>query len=1239
MKFFSTTFIFLISIFSLLAQPNPDFSASPLTVCVGENVSFTDLSTSSGSITSWTWDFGDGNSSNLQNPTHSYTAAGSYTIILTVSDGTSSEAEVKLNYITVNPLPNPSFNYSLSGGCSLPTNISFQNVLPSGNFSYSWNFGNGQTSTAQTPSGISYTSAGNYNITLTVTNTTTGCVGTTAQSVNIAEFSTDFSYTAPGFCVGTSISFSDASTGGANIWNWDFGNGSTSNQQNPTLTYNSPGTYTVTLTSSNSSNGCTDTHTEQIEILPSPTPSFTFNPNSGCAPLDVTFTNTSTDLTGTFDWDFGDGNTFSGANPGVHTYLNNGSYSVTLTQTDANGCVGTQTLTNIIDVSSITANFQADVTEGCEILEVTFTDLSNSPNPTGDPITSWQWDFGNGNTFNGQVPPIQSYSEGVYTVTLTVSTDAGCSQTLTLDDYIMVGVPPSVDFTWTPFQDCAKSEFEFDNLTTIPVPFDSSELVFQWDFGDGGTSGDVNPTYDYPQDTGYFDVQLIVTFRGCPDTMIYDSAVYIDAPIALFTVPSVFCNPTLPLGVTFDDQSIIGKETDNAEMIWRWGDGSPDSIVTPPGLYNNNPGSLTHTYTSLGTYTVKQVIHNYTTGCSDSITRTIRISQVEALFSVSNDSVCRFNQVNISNNGSNTSHPNLSYSYNMGNGTTLFGPSHNYAYNTAGTYNIVLTVTNSVGCQDTDILSGFEVLELPQANIIPSSNLGCSPLLVDFTNGSISQSGVPLSSFEWTFEDGSTQNTIPGQNTSYTFTGEGVFTTSLTATDEFGCVSPSATVQTELTKPTAAFNVDPVVCNFEEFTALNQSLDFASSEWFVNGNSISTDTDLTASFSHVSSPGTVSFTNDIELIVTDDNGCKDTLQQTVTVSAPHADYDYSFSGANTNAAGDFTCPPVFASLTDQSNSFGNITNWNWSFGDGKFSTLQNPNNTYVFAGTYSSSLIITDEYGCQDTMEFVDYLTIGGPSGELEWTNVGTACDPEFLFNPVTLDGATNVIWIMDDGDTVISVDPFSYNYENFGTYTPTAILVDDNGCNVPYELDTINIFANILDAFFTINPTTVNWGDPVVINDQSTGGNGGIINWFWDTEGEQFSNNGGTFEYYFNTSGEVTVVLTVTDSLGCTDTYQVTVTVTDNLIIPNVLTPNGDGSNDVFVLKNNVFREYTVVILNRWGNVVSETFVEDDVYLWDGLNKNGAECTEGVYFYKVTGILRDGEPSEKHGFVHLVRD
>ena len=342
-----TCLIHQISSFSFSQTPISDFSASPLEVCIGEAINFNDLSISGGSsIDNWDWDFGDGNSSSIVNPSHTYGVIGTYTVTLVVTDlNGQADAEVKVNYVVVHDLPNAGFT-TTGNGCTVPFDVVFTNTSSTGtSMVYDWDFGNSQTSNLQNPAPVTYGTAGIFNTTLTVTNSTTGCTNSFNQNIVISDYSSGFTAPLTG-CVNSAVAFTDASTVGSNQWNWDFGDGQTSTQQNPSNVYGAPGVYTVTLTSQNTGSGCSDFMTQDITINALPTPSFTVDISSGCAPLTVTYTNTSFGGV-TYDWDFGNGNSFSGANPLPQVYTTEGSFSVSLTMTDPNGCSATFTDFNL----------------------------------------------------------------------------------------------------------------------------------------------------------------------------------------------------------------------------------------------------------------------------------------------------------------------------------------------------------------------------------------------------------------------------------------------------------------------------------------------------------------------------------------------------------------------------------------------------------------------------------------------------------------------------------------------------------------------------------------------------------------------------------------------------------------------------------------------------------------------------------------------------------------------------
>lgn len=1241
----------LLVIFGLLSfagrsqNLTAQFLANDTEICLGDPILFSDLSTAGNSpIQIWNWDFGDGFSSQSQNPSHTYTAPGTYNVTLTVQamNGTS-DVEIKSGYIIVHPLPVVGFSLS-NQPCSVPFNAQFSNTSSTGNYSYSWSFGNGQSSTSFNPTGISYASAGTYPVTLTVVNLTTGCVNTLAQNIQVQSFSAGFSAPSEA-CVNEGIAFTNTSSPSATSWLWDFGNGITSASENPTYPYSTPGTYTVTLTATDAVTGCTAVTTQTIVVHPLPVADFTVDEVLGCNPLTVTFTNTSTGGSN-YTWFFGDGTSYVGMTPPPHVYSVSDTFDVTLIVTSANGCQDIQFNSDFIIVDDLEAGFIIDPKGGCEPLDVQFTDTTHVVN-SNDPIVSWNWDFGNGNTFSGPNPPGQTYLLGTYDVGLTVTTASGCVSDVVYFDSVTVGIIDSVAFSNFPLVICAKESVGFTNETVITAPYLPGEVTYSWTFGDGGFSNVENPGYNYPSDTGYFDVQLVVNFRGCLDSVMHPNAVYVNAPVSnFFPLTSVVCNPaSLPVNVGMSDMAILGQLNDDVDMIWNWGDGT-STYLDDPELDDANQGDTLHSFGAYGTYYVQQIVHNYTTGCTDSSLQAVNITFMDTQFGYSSDTVCLGTPV-ILYDQSVTSHTvsldtNTNY-YNLDNGIFELGAVQNYLYLTPGSYDIVHYAQNNFGCADSDTLFNFTVLSPPTSAIDPSSASGCAPLNLTFNNNSaIVGNGAPFASFDWTLPNGVNFNTTNvNQSLDYTFNQEGTFFISIQATDAFGCMSPVDSAQIDITKPNASFLLDSVVCNQENFTATNQSSGDQpiSYEWFIDGNPTSTNPNLNSQLNGTGSSTNFSQSHDVMLIVTDANGCEDTLNQALVVSLPYANANASFTSASVNEFGEFNCPPVFASLTDTSQAYGSLTNWNWTFGNGNASTLQNPQNTYVFAGTYTATLTVTDEFGCVDDTVLTDYVVINGPTGNPGWLSVGDLCDPSFEFYVEDQLGVTSVEWNLGNGTTINDTSAFVYAYDTTGVYVPIAIISDDNGCAVPYQLAPITVNLNILDAYFTASMLEGEVSELFEFDDGSTFSASPIVGWEWDFgESVQFNNTDANVINDWNYAGTQNVILTVYDANGCSDSYSLQVLISANFNIPNVFTPNNDGINDFFMLDFDVFKSYDYAVVNRWGNVIVEAEGNSGVILWDGNNRDGTPCSEGVYFYTLRGYLYGGEEIVKHGFVTLAR-
>ncbi len=249
------------------SAPNAAFSGSPTSGCAPLAVNFTDLST--GDVSSWSWTFGDGGTSTAQNPSHNYTAAGTYTVALTVNGPGGSDTETKTNYVTVTTTPVAAFSGTPTSG-NAPLAVTFTDLSTGGPTSWSWNFGDGGTSTAQNPS-HNFTVAGTYTVTLTATNSCGSDAETKVDYISVSDAPCDppvaaFTGSPTNGTYPLNVSFTDQSSNNPTSWSWNFGDGGTSTAQNPSHSYNAAGSYTVTLTATNACGSDGETKVNYITV-------------------------------------------------------------------------------------------------------------------------------------------------------------------------------------------------------------------------------------------------------------------------------------------------------------------------------------------------------------------------------------------------------------------------------------------------------------------------------------------------------------------------------------------------------------------------------------------------------------------------------------------------------------------------------------------------------------------------------------------------------------------------------------------------------------------------------------------------------------------------------------------------------------------------------------------------------------------------------------------------------------
>jgi len=476
--------------------PEANFTVNKTSGNAPLTVKFIDHSV--GGPTSWVWNFGDGTivkATNGQDQSHIYSKPGDYTATLTVSNdgGKTTDEETILIKVGVGA----DFSVDKTSG-NAPLTVAFTDKSTGTITKRLWNFGDGTSSRQTTNPTHEYKNPGIYNTSLTIT-CPDGEKPPKVVQITVTELVADFTMDNNG--VGYAplwVHFNDASKG-ATAWNWNFGDGTTSTKQSPIHQYTKDGTYTVTLKVSNANGGgLYESKTATVTVSPQKIPDADFDSNvsSGIAPLDVKFTDKSSNSPTDWVWNFGDGATSTDQNP-VHTYKAGGTYKVTLTASNAFGSDSVADSINVKDPVTFAADFSANTAYAP--LTVAFTDKS-----TGNP-TKWAWDFGDKSARVKTQNPTHKYSKGgTYTVKLTVTNAAGATASKSVKIVVPKVVKPVASFTASSTAGKAPLTVTFTDTST------NTPTSWKWIFGDGKVSTVQNPVHTYTK-VGVYQVKLTVS--------------------------------------------------------------------------------------------------------------------------------------------------------------------------------------------------------------------------------------------------------------------------------------------------------------------------------------------------------------------------------------------------------------------------------------------------------------------------------------------------------------------------------------------------------------------------------------------------------------------------------------------------------------------------------------------------------------------------------------------------------
>jgi len=488
-------------------NPQPAFTST--IECEGFNTVFNSSGSTStdGTITNYSWNFGNGSGSIASDPSYIYPADGFYNVSLTVETDRGCTGSITQS-VQVNPLP--SVDFTQAAVClGSPMSFSVTSIAPSNVSTYDWDFGDGiGTDNIATPS-YSYTSAGTFDVELII-ESTFGCVDSVTKQVEITE-PVDVSFICDSVCEGTASSFinTSVSPGSTVQYSWYFGDGAVSPLANPSHTYADTGTYVVALEAVIGTFPATCTRVTQDTVVIYEVPQTDFTFTNECQIDSSVFNSTTVFSEGqnnlTFLWDFDDASV--GSTQDIkHKYLLPNTYNVELMTTTSNGC--SSSVSKLVSIYYMpTASFTfADVCLGNTM------NFANGSNITTGSLT-YEWDFDDNSLPSTVDQPSHLYSlDSIYNVELIATSNNNCKDTIT--QAVSVHPLPEVGFIADPV--CHFQTSVFDDTSSINTANSPASLTgYSWDFGDGSSSTSTDPQHNYLNDQTY-NVSLTVTSNeGC----------------------------------------------------------------------------------------------------------------------------------------------------------------------------------------------------------------------------------------------------------------------------------------------------------------------------------------------------------------------------------------------------------------------------------------------------------------------------------------------------------------------------------------------------------------------------------------------------------------------------------------------------------------------------------------------------------------------------------------------------
>lgn len=1180
------------------------------TACVNESVSF--VNTSGSSNSSW-YD----NTSIISNP-YTFTTSGNHIIKMIAEPGTSC-ADTASKTIYIAALPNANFTISDKYNCKIPDTVGFVSS-GTGITAWLWNFGDGNTSTVANISHI-YNNVGNFNIIHKVTNIF-GCEATKTDTVFVNPPVAHLLNDTNRACVPLPILFEDNSTCNTHFdqfvsWLWTFGDGQPPSNQQDSIThvYTIDGDFWASLTVV-TQHGCSAKDSVKISVGSHQNLNFLVDNSAttviACAQDSVYITNLTTDLTliDTCFWKFGAVLTSMLNDPlpfVLHNTVDTG-FVVFQLVTTYNGCLDTLKKDSamyikgpVIKTVSIALNQMHCDHDSCYVYYLTTNTQA---------AQYWKWDWRDSTSIDSLIAdtarhPYQSTGNRLVRV-WAFNDSTGC----VYRDSLSVkprDIRANFDsLVWN------------DTICYTPNGFTASTykdaVSWKWDFGDGSAqtawgTAISNHLYDT---AGIYSLKMYS--RTDNELQCVDS---VDKPIRVFKPEIDFYGDTLtgcaqlPLNVHFHSTSFspgIGLDIFN----WTFGDGNTLTGIDSVPF---------HPYPVAGKYNIiLQVTDSF--GCVNSLTKTDYIASlaVTANFHPTPLNYCTGAAVTFTSTSTAipSDYPPLHFHWFFGNGDSSYVASPSYNYLVKGDYVVTLVVSDTLGCYDSlvNITDTIKVQDIV-ASFTSDTSSTCYPFIPTITNTTLTEYN-PI--FTWDFGDG-TSSTV--QNPSHPYTHPGNDTLTLIANTTYGCTDTVSLI-IHVGGPYARISIDSSqVCKGDTVVFnITDTISVSTYIWdFGDGNGALNVSPVSHQYTYV--PGSGLF--HVSMFYNSPTGdCPKTADTLISIYQVIADFTRMQQGSTPSDTSG--CTPLSIVCSDL--SFG-ATEWNWNFGDGASSNVQNPAvhpfvNTTQNNQTYNISLIIKNSIGCTDT---ANLAVVVYPKPDIFISNDTTICRGTSI--QIHALGGSSVVW-SPSSNLSSTTTPYT-NANPINTITYSAQIQSIDGCT---NSDNIIITVQQTPQLTTSHDTSIIVGEYV---DLSVTSDISSVTYTWIPETDLTC--GTCPDPTARPMSSTDYIIRVQDAFGCPytqDTVSIKVRYEFTVDVPTVFTPNDDGHNETIFVKGWGIKKMNLFkIFNRWGQLVFET---DDIKQgWNGVF-NGKIQPSDTYTYFVEVELFDGNTLNKKGTFNLLR-